>query len=167
MSNKTVKRSNNKASVKRTLKSQKKPKPVIASSPPRNQCCDTLPAVMVFADDGEFQYFRDQDLEYDEDGEVSVEARSANSLIRPGEPVPLLAFKRGGEGLWIGDASELLFEYQIGMRGDDGLVAYTMDGVRQLIELAGPGDMLIPLGPCVLQPKISQQPSKGKTRVLR
>lgn len=119
-----------------------------------NALCDTLPAIFVWSDDGQFQYFHAQDIEYDDDGDPSVEARWADSPARPGEPVPLLALKRGGEGLWIGDASKLLFEYEDDMTGDDGLVAYTMDGVRQLIELARPGDMLIPLGPCVLQPKI-------------
>jgi len=96
-------------------------------------------AVIGFSDDGDVLFYYPEDVGLGDDDDFEVEGRWAGKPALPGEPMPLLALKPGGSGLWLGKPSE--WEEAV----PNGWVAFTEDDEALLRQRAEVGDLLIPL----------------------
>jgi len=95
-------------------------------------------AIIGFSDDGDVLFYYPEDVGVGDD-DFKVAGRWAGEPARPGEPMPLLAWKPGGSGLWLGKPSE--WEEAV----PNGWVAFTVDDAALLRQRAEAGDLLIPL----------------------
>ena len=73
--------------------------------------------------------------------DFELDSRSAQEPLFPGEPMPVLALKPAGSGLWFDKPGEWAME---GAK-PNGWVAFTAEAAARLDDMAEVGDLLIPL----------------------